>query len=91
MRRVEQIQKCQLYWLNAHVWRYADETSCPHDAANIQRGINAYGDVEEGYIVEYHRKVFGGNAAGHQIASCGMQSMKTPFLAAIARSLQLTD
>ncbi len=91
MRRVERIQKCQLGWLKAHVENYTDEGWHAQVSAAIQRCIDAYDDVEEGYIVEYHRKVFGGNAAGRQFASCGMQSLYKPFRAAIARASQLTD
>ncbi len=87
MRRVERIQKCQLDWLKAHVWHYANEASRPQIAAAIQRCIDADDDVEKGYVVEYYRKVFGGNAAGRQFASCRMQSMKKKFCAAIARTL----
>ncbi len=57
----------------------------------IQQCIDAYDDVDEGYVVEYHRKVFGGNAAVRQFASCGMQCVYKPFRAAIARASQLTD
>ena len=55
MGRVERIKKCQLGWLNSHVWHYADKASRPQVAAAIQRCIDAYDDVEEGYVVEYHR------------------------------------
>ena len=91
MRRVEHIKKCQLGWLKARVDFYADEASRPQVAAAIQRCIDAYDDEEEGYVVEYHRKVFGGSPAGRQFASCGMQSLYKPFRAAIARASQLTD
>jgi hypothetical protein len=55
MGRVERIKKCQLGSLNSHVWHYADKASRPQVAAAIQRCIDAYDDVEEGYVVEYHR------------------------------------
>ena len=47
--------------------------------------------MEEGYVLEYQCKVFGGNAAGRQFASCGMRYLYKPFRAAIARASQLTD
>ena len=81
MRRVERVKKCQLGWLKAHMENSTDEDWHAQVAAAIQRGIDAYDDVQEGYVVEYHRKVFGGNAAGCQFAFC----------AAIARASQLTD
>jgi hypothetical protein len=77
--------------LKAQIFHHADEASRPQVAAAIQRCIDAYDDVDEGYVVEYHRKVFGGNVAGRQNASCGMQSVKKKFRATIARTLHLTD
>ncbi len=86
MRRVERIKKCQLGWLKAHVENYTDKGWHAQVTAAIQRCIDAYDDVEEGYVVEYHRKVIGGSAAGRQFALCGMQSLYKPFRAAIARA-----
>ncbi len=67
MRRVEQIKKFQLGGLKAHVESHTDEGWRPQFATAIQRCIDAYADVEEGYVVRNHRKVFGG-----MFASCGM-------------------
>jgi hypothetical protein len=69
MRQVERIQKYQLGWLNAHVDFNAEWDCRPQVAAFIQRFIDAYDDMEKGYVVEYHRKVFNGNAAGRKFAS----------------------
>jgi hypothetical protein len=58
--------------VKAHVERYTDEGWRPQVSAAIQRSIDAYTDAEEGYVVEYYRKVFGANLAGRQFSSCGM-------------------
>jgi hypothetical protein len=89
MRRVERIRKCQLGRLKAHLENYTDEGWHAQVTAAIQRCIDAYDDVKEGYVVEYHRKVFGRNVAGRQFASCGMQSLYKPFRAVIASASQL--
>ena len=87
MRRVEKIQICQLGWLKAHVEDFADEGWYAQVAASIQQCIDAYDNAEDGNVVEYHLKVFGGIPAGRMFASCGMQSLYKPFRAAIARTL----
>ena len=53
--------------------------------------IDAHDDNANGYVVEYHNKVYGEEALSRQWASCGMQGVYKPFRADIAKAMTLTD
>jgi hypothetical protein len=61
------------FFLKTHVENFTDERLHAQVDASIQRCIDIYDDADEGYVVQYHREVFGGIPAKRQFALCGIQ------------------
>ena len=91
LRRLETFPKRTLQWLMTIVELHVDEAWRPQVAGALERCIEAYDDSAGGYVVEYHKKIYGGEAIGRQWASCGMQRLYAPFRGAMAKHMRLRD
>ena len=61
-RLIEKIPKCTLLWLKNQVPTYVDEDWRAQVTGALNKCIDAYDDNADGYVVEYHQKVYGEEA-----------------------------
>ena len=90
-RVIEKIPKCPLLWLKNLMPTHVDETWRAQVTGVLNKCIDAYDDIADGYIMEYHQKVYGEEALARQWASCGMQHLYRAFRAVVAKTMSFTD